>query len=180
MIHYVSLIHFNELFEIMKPNLFYFVLTHILAESPNLKLLDEITPVHDITLKDKKYYRLELPLANIAAEGFRLHDAHISLYEKTDPHNPNLGLSHFTAIFHDQNGQTYRMHLFLNRFDALACPATWELLDDDEQYVKVPPPENLEYFIHSVWQLGLPCLQLLRKKQKEIEAKLLADYHRLN
>ncbi|HAT8623143.1 TPA: Dot/Icm T4SS effector LegC4 [Legionella pneumophila] len=180
MFPYVSLAHFNELFEIMKPNLFYFVLTQILAESPNFKLLDEVRPVHDITLKDKKYYRLELPLANIAAEGFRLHDAHISLYEKTDPHNPNLGLSHFTAIFHDQNGQTYRMHLFLNRFDALACPATWELLDDDEQYVKVSPPENLEYFMHSVWQLGLPCLQLLRKKQKEIEAKLLADYHRLN
>ncbi|HHP0264885.1 TPA: hypothetical protein ACRZRI_001258, partial [Legionella pneumophila] len=115
MFPYVSLAHFNELFEIMKPNLFYFVLTQILAESPNFKLLDEVRPVHDITLKDKKYYRLELPLANIAAEGFRLHDAHISLYEKTDPHNPNLGLSHFTAIFHDQNGQTYRMHLFLNR-----------------------------------------------------------------
>ncbi|HAT6976700.1 TPA: hypothetical protein JAN54_00190 [Legionella pneumophila] len=180
MIPYVSLAHFNVLFDIMKPNLFYFVLTQILTESPNFKLLDEITPVHDITLKDKKYYRLELPLTNIAAEGFRLHDAHISLYEKIDPHNPNLGHSHFTAIFHDPNGQTYRMHLFLNRFDALACPATWELLDDDESYVKISPPENLDYFIHSVWQLGLPCLQLLRKKQKEIEAKLLVDYHRLN
>ncbi|SQG90809.1 coiled-coil-containing protein [Legionella pneumophila subsp. pascullei] len=168
------------LFEIMKPNLFYFVLRQILDESPNFKLLDEIAPVHDITLMDKKYYRLELPLTNIAAEGFRLHDAHISLYEKTDPNNPNLGLSHFTAIFHDRNGQTYRMHLYLNRFDALACPATWELLEDGERYVKVSPPENLDYFIHSVWQLGLPCLQLLRKKQKEVEAKLLSDYHRLN
>ena len=68
----------------MKANIFYGLLTQLLTESPKFKLLDAAIPIHDRTLEDKEYYRLELPPTDIAADGLKLHEAHISIYKKVN------------------------------------------------------------------------------------------------
>ena len=152
----------------------------LLTESPEFKLFDKISPIHDRTLEDKKYYRLTLPSTDIAVDGFELHEAHISIYEKIDSSNPTLGPSHFTAVFHDPDGQEFRMHLFLNRSDTLACSPTWERLDESHHYVKAEPPESMGYLTHLIWQQGLHCLQELRQQQKNLETRLIKDYEILD
>ncbi len=163
----------------MKLNILYGVLTQLLIQSPQFKLLNSTSITHDINLNDRDYYRLELPPVDIAVGGLRLKEAHMSIYKKIEPHNPNLGPSHFTAFFADAEGQEYRMHLFLNRFDALGCPPVWEMVNSEEQYVRVDPPEDMDYLTHAIWQLGLPCLQELRQQQKGLESRLRADYNQL-
>ncbi|WP_065231759.1 hypothetical protein [Legionella gratiana] len=162
----------------MKLNILYGVL-RLLTESSEFKLCDKIIPIHDRTLEDKEYYRLEIPHEDIAAEGLKLQEIHMSIYKKVDPQNAALGPSHFTALFHNSYGQEFRMHLFLNCFDTLACPPTWELLDGEHHYVKVDPPACMDYLTHAIWQQGLPCLQELRRQQKTIETRLLSDYNEL-
>lgn len=163
----------------MKLNALYGVLTQLLTETPEFQLFDKIIPIHDRTLENKEYYRLELPLDDIAGDGLQLHEMHLSIYQKVDPNNPAFGPSHFTALFHDSQKQEFRMHVFLNRFDTLACPPSWELLDDDHHYVKVDPPESMEYLTHAIWQQGLPYLQQLRQQQKNLESRLCSDYNEL-
>ena len=69
----------------MKQNLFYVILSEILFEYPEFKLLDRITPIHATTLENKEYYRLELPLIDVSAEGIELDEAHMSIYKTVDP-----------------------------------------------------------------------------------------------
>lgn len=169
---------------IMKLNLFYGVLNRLLvlndSESSGFKLLNQITPIHDKTLANEEYYRLALPLIDIASDDLKLHDVHISIFKNVDYNCPTLGPSHFTALFLDSSGQAFRMHLFLNQLDNLACPPSWEKqLEEGSNYVRVEPPESMEYLTHCIWAHALPYLQELRKQQNEMEAKLSKAYEEL-
>lgn len=163
----------------MKPNIFYGLLHQLLTESPEFKLLNTSSPVHDKTLEDKEYYRLELPPADIVVDDLEFFEAHMSIYKRVDHHNPSLGPVHFTATFNDADGHEFRMHLFLNQFDSLACPPTWELFNEDHRYVKVDPPASMEYLSHAIWQHGQPYLRELRKQHKNLESRLNKDYEQL-
>ncbi len=140
-----------------------------------------ISPVHAETAKGKPYYRLELPRANISANDFKLHEAHVSIYKNLVPDNDSMGPSHFTAVFHNANGQAFRMHLYLNNSDQLACPPTWEKWEHGERaYNKVEPPKNIECLVHSIWQHGSSCLQALRQQQAKLEDGLIKKYKKHN
>lgn len=167
----------------MRLNLFYGVLNQLLLlndSKSSFKLLNQITPIHDNTLRNEEYYRLKLPLINIADDDLKLHEAHISIFKYVNYNCPTLGSSHFTAIFLDSTGQAFRMHLYLNQLDNLACPPTWEKrLEKGSNYVRVDHPESIEYLTHCLWAHALPYLQELRKQQTEMEVKLSKEYEEL-
>lgn len=162
----------------MRPNPLYGVLTHLLNE-PTFQLgnnsLPGITPIHDQSLESKPYYRLALPINPQSSQGLVLQEAHMSIYKQIDLSCATLGPVHFTATFMlDQS--IYRMHLFLNNADKLALAPTWQMLTKDNGYVNVAPPKSIDYLAESIWQLGIPYLQLLRLQQKNIEKNLSKVY----
>lgn len=161
----------------MKPNILYAVLTQLLTQSPEFKLFANISPVHAENTEARPYYRLELPCKNIAVNDLTLYEAHVSIYKKVLPHKASMGPSHFTAVFHNADGQVFRMHLYLDDSDQLACPPSWEKpLDDGRGYIKVEPPEEMDYLAHSIWESGLSCLQELRQQQGKMVVELSKQY----
>ncbi|WP_131782227.1 hypothetical protein [Legionella gresilensis] len=106
----------------MKVNSLYSTLQYKLVQQPDFKLKNKIVPFKDITLDSKNYYRLALPIEQFALnDNWLLNEAHLSIYEELDSKNPALGPSHFTAIWQNKVGATYRLHIFLNNNDVLAC-----------------------------------------------------------
>ncbi|MBN9230480.1 MAG: hypothetical protein BGO90_04815 [Legionella sp. 40-6] len=160
----------------MKLNSLFGVLTHLLSITPVYKIRELSKPKLDLSQDNQPYYRVDLASLTICVNDFSLTEAHMSIYKMTQVNNPVLGPSHFTAIFTNSTGQTFRMHLFLNSFDNVACPPTWELWDEKQGYVKAEPPEFIDYLKQQLWQHGFPYVQELRQRQVELEHTLIAEY----
>ncbi|MGQ3888852.1 hypothetical protein ACQUW5_07445 [Legionella sp. CNM-1927-20] len=150
----------------MKVNSLYGTLTHKLTQVPNFKLKNEIVPIKAITLDSKNYYRLALPSNQLElTEGWLPAEVHLSIYEEFDPKNPVLGPSHFTAIWHNGEGEAYRLHIFLNDNDILACQPYWDYIEESGQFSRAELPAEIESLVQVTLQLGLPYMQQLRQEQ---------------
>ncbi|STX52165.1 coiled-coil-containing protein [Legionella busanensis] len=164
----------------MKVNGLYSTLQYKLAQQPDFKLKNQIIPHQDVTLNNKNYYRLALPVNQFKlSENWLLNEAHLSIYEELDHKNPVLGPSHFTAIWENKEGAAYRLHIFLDNNDVLACHPTWDYIDASGQFIKAEMPAELESLVQIVLQLGLPYLQQLRQEQGIIVQSLEAENAKL-
>ncbi|WP_419419044.1 hypothetical protein ACNVED_10875 [Legionella sp. D16C41] len=163
----------------MHINNLYNTLDYKIRISPHFKL-NKIKPVKKITRDNKNYYYIHLPSQNIKIiEKWQLKETHLSIYEEIDERNPTLGPSHFTTIWANAAGKSFRLHLFLNAKDRLACQPSWNEVKGPGQFSKAKLPTELESLIQVVLQIGRPYLQQLRQRQVLTEKSLELKYQKL-
>jgi len=164
----------------MKKNTFYQALDYLV----NIKKLPsaEIEIAHDTTSQKNSYYRIEVslpidPQAKIHSSGYTLDHLHISVFEKINRHQKDFGPAHFTAVFHDEDENEYRIHIHLTQKDRLAVIPSFEVKEGDS-YHGIPKPAAFNYFVFSILKLAQPTLTNLRGMQEAAISDLKTKYNK--
>lgn len=158
----------------MKNNCLFGVLKYFLSQNNDFKLVGAIKPILAQTKEGQNYFRIPFPIGEFDVSPYELIEAHLSIYEFIAPKKATLSPAHITAVF-KLNNQQYRLHLFLDDNERIACDAHWDKIEEGE-FVKSDKPEELDDFVYILLELGFPCLQQLRSKQREAVNVLTAEY----
>lgn len=161
----------------MQTNKLFKLLTYLTTNGVDwLPKKSGITVTLATTQKERRYYRINIPFAQISEE-YQLTNLHLSIYNECSPCEATLSAAHFTAYFYDSNAYQYRMHIYLDAEERLVAEPYLHQIVEDE-LVKVKLTDDAQHLMVEILELGLPCFTQLRETQQQILSDLMAQYER--
>lgn len=141
---------------------------HTVLFKNNRQKVDKATLFQHTHLNGTSYYLLQLPKKNNQfPEGLTLTEHHISIYEQPLNIIDKKSEYHYTALFTDQQRNTYRLHVYFNQFDEMIPPPHLALETGNQQYEPIAVNEfNVNWFDLSQKAINSVITQL-RTKQNE-------------
>lgn len=128
--------------------------------------------------KGAAYYLKQLEKDTIKICGFTLLEHHISVYEKEN--NFLFGQHHYTALFEDETGINYKLHVYFDANDSLTADPVFSIYNKQTQkYDLIDAAVPYDDFTLLAQSYIEPIMSELREKQNQTIQLLEQKYKRL-